>query len=340
MSKPTLRWLAATAWLVLACGGVVRAEPVKLRVGWAQTPSQLTPLAAELSKRHTDLVPHAGQSYVLEPVFFRGSTPQIQGLASGDLEIASLGPSTFALAVANAHLDLRIVADVMQDGAPGHYSTWWAVRKDGPVQKPEDMKGHRAALNALGATTDIVLREVLRRHGVPDSSYTVIEANFASMLAMIENDKVDVVPVMPQFSHDFETTGRYRPLFTHVDISGTTQVGMWCARADFIAANRPALVDFFTDFMRGVRWFLDPAHRAEALDIATALTKQSRDSLAYVFTDRDLYHSPDLMPNIPSVQKDIDKAVEMKVLPTGLEVAPRYVDLTMIAEAKARLERQ
>jgi ABC-type nitrate/sulfonate/bicarbonate transport system substrate-binding protein len=334
------RRAAALASIALFCGTAALADPLKLRIGWAQAPSQLTPLAAELGKRHPEILPLAGKSYAFEPLFFRGSTPQIQALASGDLELASLGPSTFTLAVLNAHLDLRVVADVMQDGAPDHYSTWWAVRKDGPVQTFADMKGRRAALNALGATTDIVLREVLRHHGLADNSYTVIEANFASMFAMMENDKVDLVPVMPQFSHDFEAAGRYRPLFTHVDISGTTQVGMWCMRADVIAGNRPALVDFFTDYMRAVRWFLEPANRAEALEIAMAVTKESREALAYVFTSRDLYHAPDLMPNVPSIQKDIDDAVAMKVLPARLVVEPTYVDLTLIADAKARLDRK
>ena len=335
-----LRRALIAAVVALSWGGTARADPLVLRIGWAQAPAQLTPLAAELAKRHPEIFPGAGRSYVMQPLFFRGSTPQIQALAAGELELASLGPSTFTLAVVNAHVDLRVVADVMQDGAPGHYSTWWAVRKDGPVQTPEDMKGRRAALNALGATTDIVLREVMRKHGVADNSYTVIETNFASMFAMIENDKVDVVPVMPQFSPDFEATGRYRPLFTHVDISGTTQVGMWCMRADVIAAHRPVLVDFFTDYMRAVRWFLDPRNHAEALDIAIAVTKESKESLAYAFTARDLYHSPDLLPNVPSIQKDIDEAVDMKVLPTRLVVAPRYVDLSLIEDAKARLERK
>jgi sulfonate transport system substrate-binding protein len=334
-----MRILAAAIGLLgltLACAAA--AEPVKLRVGWAQAPSQLTPLVAELGRRQPELFQNLGRTYVMEPLLFQGSTPQIQALAGGELEIASLGPSTFALGITNAKLDLRIVADVMQDGAPGYYSTWWAVRKDGPVQKLEDMKGHRAALNAIGATTDIVLRQVMRHAGVPDSSYTVVETNFANMLAMIDNGKVDLVPVMPQFSHDFEMTGRYRALFVHVDHSGTTQVGMWCMRADTIAANRPVLVDFFADFMRAVRWFMASENRAAALDIATAVTKQSRGSLAYVFTGRDLYHSPDLLPNVPSVQKDIDEAVEMKVLPARVEAAPKYVDLTMIEDAKGRLD--
>ena len=44
------------------------------------------------------------------------------------------------------------------------------------------------------------------------------------------------------------------------------------------------------------------------------------------------------MPVIPPVQRDIDMAVSMKMLPARITVAPTYVDLTLIAEAKTRLD--
>jgi NitT/TauT family transport system substrate-binding protein len=318
--------------------GSAAAEPLKIRVGWAQAPSQLTALTAEEMKRHPEHFAHLGKSYVLEPIRFQGSTPQIQGLASGELEIASLGPPSLAIAVNNAHLDLRIIADVMQDGVEGHFGTYWAVRKDGPIKTVEDLRGHRAAINSFGATTDMMLRGAARKHGVADTEYVVIEANFANMLALMENDKVDIVPVMPQFNHDFVATGRYRPLFTINELRGPSQVGMWVATSALIAAHRAELVDFLEDDMRSTRWFLDPKNREEALDIAQAVTKETRQALDYAFGQNDLYHSPDLKPNIPAVQKDIDQAVEMKFLPARVIVDPAYVDLSLIADAKKRLD--
>jgi ABC-type nitrate/sulfonate/bicarbonate transport system substrate-binding protein len=184
----------------------------------------------------------------------------------------------------------------------------------------------------------MLLRTSMRQHGIADNEYTVIETNFVNMLPMMESRKVDLVPVMPQFSHDFDAAGHYRSLFTLRELVGQSQVGMWTARADFIAAHRAALVDFLEDYMRGQRWFLTPANREEALVIAQAVTKESRASLDYVFTEHDLYRSPDLIPNIATVQKDIDWAVSMKLLPAGLTVAPKYVDLSMVEEAKQRLD--
>ena len=198
----------------LLIGGVAaRAEPLKLRVGWAPAPSQLTALSDDLMKRHPALFPHLAKSYVLEPLRFR---QRAADRGAGERRPRDRGARALelALAIGNAHLDLRIVADVMQDGVPGHFDTYWAVRKDGPVRTIKDMRHRHAAINAFGATTDMVLRGTLRQHGVADNEYVVIEANFANMLAMMENDKIDLVPVMPQFNHDFAATGRYRTLFT------------------------------------------------------------------------------------------------------------------------------
>src|SRR5262245_24354872 len=93
--------LAADA--VLAAGGPVRAAvpapPLPIRVGWAQTPGHLAPLAAALAERHPEIMPNQGKTYDFQPVRFPGSTPQIQALAIGDLDVAAFSDSAFALAV-------------------------------------------------------------------------------------------------------------------------------------------------------------------------------------------------------------------------------------------------
>ena len=38
------------------------------------------------------------------------------------------------------------------------------------------------------------------------------------------------------------------------------------------------------------------------------------------------------------MQKEIDEAVELKVLPKRVEISPKYVDLSLIEEAKKRID--
>ena len=228
----------------------------------------------------------------------------------------------------------------MQDGVPGHFDTYWAVRKDGPVRTIEDLRHRHAAINAFGATTDMVLRGTLRQHGVADNEYVVIEANFANMLAMMENDKIDLVPVMPQFNHDFAATGRYRTLFTVGQARGPSRSG--CGRSRPASSRRTgpnSSISSRTTCARCAGSSI-PKNREEALAIAQAVTEESRAALDYAFGPGDLYHSPDLLPNIAAVQKDIDQAAEMKLLPARVVVDPTYVDLTPCRRSQGAARRQ
>jgi sulfonate transport system substrate-binding protein len=331
-------WLTiGAAVLAIAVTAPATADsPVRLRIGWAQV-GHVTPLLDVLVKRHPEIFPHAGRSYVAEGVRFNGSTPQIEALAVGELEIAALAPSSTALAITNAHLDLRIVSDVIQDGRPGWYDEPFVVRKDGPVKTIEDLKGKRLATNAIGSASDNAMRIMLRKHGVQDKDFTTVEINFTNMLPMLAQGKVDLIGAMPQFLAQIREAGSYRTLYTAGAARGPAETIAWVMRADFIAAHRAALVDFFEDHMRAIRWFLDPQHHDEAVAIAVAVTKQKPEELQYFFTHNDFYRSPDLMPNLAAAQSEIDDSVKLGILPKAVKLAPAYVDLSLVEEAKQRL---
>jgi ABC-type nitrate/sulfonate/bicarbonate transport system substrate-binding protein len=328
---------AAAFVAAIGTAGAAHADPWQIRIGWATTPGHMQPLIDELHKRHPDLFHHFGQSYVAAGVRYRGSTPQIQALAIGELEIAAFAPSALALAIENAHLDVRMVADVFQDGWPGYSTVTYVVRKDGPVHTVEDLKGRTVASNAIGSFGDSTMRVMLRKHHVSDRDVTTVETNFASMPAMLDDGKVDLINLVPEFSH-FLREGKYRLLFTGADAQGLAQAQLWAMRADVIAQHRPALVDFFEDHIRAVQWLLAPAHHAEAVAIVAAVTKQPAATLEFVFTHADSHHAPDALPDIPATQKLIDNDVMLGVLPKRVTIAPTYVDLSLAKEAALRVK--
>ena len=101
---------------------------------------------------------------------------------------------------------------------------------------------------------------------------------------------------------------------------------------------RPALIDFFEDHIRARRWFLDPKNRDEAIAITADITKLPKEKLAFAFTKEDFYRSPDARPELTSVQKEIDEAVKLGVLPKPVQISPKHVDLSLIEEAKKRID--
>src|SRR5438477_10001898 len=243
------------------------ADPMPIRVGWVVTPGHLAPLIEALGKREPGVFKHLGQSYVLQTTRFQGTMPQIQAQAIGDLDVAALSTAALALAITNAKLEERVVADVVADGIEGFFTENYVVAADSPIKMIEDIKGKRIATNAIGSASDAAMRTMFRKHGIKDADFTTVETNFANMPAMLDGGKVDMIGVLPQFSKGIIGNDKYRILFTGRDAVGPIQAVMWAMRAEVIAANRPALVDFFEDHIRAVRWFLNEKKRDAALDI-------------------------------------------------------------------------
>src|SRR5580704_18160281 len=198
--------LAASTALARA-GRPVRAQtaPVKIRIGWVVVPASLAPLVLEKK----DILKHFGRSYVAEATRFEGTPPVITALASGELDIGPLAFSSFGLAIQNARMDdLRVICDEIQDGVPGHGSNEFMVLKDGPVKTVPDLKGKVLATNAMGSAVDIAMRAMLRRSGLEaNKDYTVVEAPFPAMRAMLAERKADLVSAVPPFSLDPELPG-------------------------------------------------------------------------------------------------------------------------------------
>jgi NitT/TauT family transport system substrate-binding protein len=330
---------AGLALLALAAFSVpaLADGPVQLRIGWVQV-GHVTPMYDILVKRHPELFPHYGKSYTFAGVRFNGTTPEIEALAVNELEIASMASSSMTLAITNAKLDMRMVSDLIQDGRKGSYDEPFMVRKNGPIKTIADIKGKRVATNAIGSASDTSMRIMLRKHDIADSDFTTVEANFANMFPMIEEGKVDLIPVLPQDMKRIAAAGRYRTLFTAGEARGPAETVAWAMRASFIAQHRAALVDFFEDHLRALHWFLDPKHHADAVEIAAEVTKQKPDELQYFFTHDDFYRDPNGLPDLKAAQTEIDNSVKLGILKQGIELSPHYVDLSLVKEGAARLD--
>src|SRR5262245_25727884 len=237
----------------------------------------------------------------------------VTALANGELEVANLAYSTLAIAIQNAGMDdLRIIADEFRDGVPGYYSQEYMVLADGPIKKVEDLKGKVAATNAAGSAVDVAMKALLRKFGLEDKrDYTVVEAPFPTMRAMLAEKKVDLIPAVLPFSLDPELRKISRPLFNQRDAIGVTQMITWQARKAFIDKNRAVLVDFMEDTLSIVRWYLDEKNHKDAMEIAARVTKQPVERFDWIFTKRDTYRDPDMKPNLEALQKNIDMTKDL-----------------------------
>jgi sulfonate transport system substrate-binding protein len=325
--------LASVALFLLSMS-LAQADPLQIRGAW------VAPVAnwASIWLAKKDLAKHFGQSYVFEPVHFAGTPPMVTAIANNEVEIGDLAFSTLPIAIENAGMDdIRVIADEFQDGAPGYRDDTYDVLADGPIKKIEDLKGTVVATNAIGSGVDVAMRAMLRKHGLEaNRDYTVIEAPFPAMAAMLAEKKVALIPAIVPFALGPQYNSA-RPLFTVHDAIGVSQFIVWTARKPFIDAHRAALVDFLEDTMRIERWYLDPRNHDAAAQIASQITKQPPERSGWLFTKQDYYRNPNMLPNLDALQKNVDITHELGFVKASLDVKA-HSDLSLVEEAAKRLQ--
>lgn len=334
--------IAAALWIACAAGAVTgvpaQAEPLQIRAGYANTPNTMTPLLFEL--KDLGVLKHYGQSYTVSSLHFGGTGAEITALAAGDLDIATLAFSSLGAAIQNGHMDdLRVVADGFQDGRPNSYSAEFRVLKDSPIKSVEDLKGKVLVSNGIGGAIDMAIRAMLRRHHLEDKrDYTIVEAPFPTMKALLFEHKADLVGMVPPFSYDAQIKADTRVLFRMRDALGPTQMIVWTARKGFLEKNRAALYDFFEDSVRALHWYLDPKNRDAAIEIVARYTKQPPEHYAsWIFTAGDFYHDVNARPNLAALQRNIETQRALGFLKDDIDVR-KFSDLSFIDEAARRIK--
>jgi ABC-type nitrate/sulfonate/bicarbonate transport system substrate-binding protein len=332
---------AALASIALAMSiGAAQAEPVQIRMSFIVPVSNW----ATMLFKTPGLAKHLGKSYTFQAVHYNNTTTLPIALAANELEIANFGFSSLPIAINNAGMtDLRIIADELHDGVPGYYSNQYLVLKDSPIKTVEDLKGKVLAAAGYGTGTDIPLRAMLAKHNMQDKrDVTIIEAQIPTMPAMLKDRKVDLIALPRPFTANPEVIATTRTLFTQADAMGVTQLAMWVARASFIEKNRAALTDFMEDALRQERWYLDPANNAEAIKIATELTKSPPDRWqSWLFKkdgqNGDYYHNPDGKLDLDALQQAIEAQVKLGFLKQTLDIR-KFTDLSVVEDAAKRLK--
>jgi NitT/TauT family transport system substrate-binding protein len=320
----------------IAASSGASADPLRIRIQHDVAPAHITPLIPLAPK---ELYRNWGKSYVVEPTRLQGSGPGMTALAAGEIELAALGAQTLALIVSQAKIDVRVIAQHTSSGVPGYGATGFWVRA-GEFKSIDDLKGKLLGVNARGSTPDSVYKILLGQRGWKEGTdYQIVEVRFAAQLPALDAKRIDVAFLVEPFGLMAEKKG-HKMLFTTADALGPTETLAYVGRADWVAKNRAALVDFLADHMRFRRWLLsdDPKTRAEVLKVLSKVTKQPAAAFAdWVFTRKDpSYRALDLKVDVARMQKNIDDIHRIGALPATIDAA-KYIDMSLAEDAAKRL---
>jgi len=336
MNRRGLLRLVSAGVLLVAAPAVstpVSAEPLKLRVNYSVVPPHLVPVF--FTKK--DLIKHEGKSYTPQFIFTNSSGIVMQAMAAREMDLGVLTVPAFANAIQNAQQPLVAIGDLTQDGP--WFSAIFAVKAESPIKTVKDLKGKTIATNGIGGGLDGAVRAMLLKNGLkPDTDVQIVDANFAAMEAMLREGKVDVATFAAPFWARAQAKGGVRTLFTMKDAIGDNQHLFWVARRDLLERHKTVLVDFFEDYLRAHRWFVDPTNRAEAFDLIAKFAKQPAANFDWELREGTGYfRGKDLRLDRAVFQRTADALLEVGFLKAKFDTAP-HIDESIIIEAAKRLQ--
>ncbi|HEV8015101.1 MAG TPA: ABC transporter substrate-binding protein [Stellaceae bacterium] len=328
--------MAAGIAVIALSAAAAQADPVKIRMGWVAAPASLVPILFPAD----GIAKHNGVTYTVEATHFQGSPLQITALQAGEIDTAALGFSSFSLAVENAGMsDLKIIADEIQWGVDGYGTADFAVLKDSPIKKIEDLKGKVLVTNGIGGGLDMIMKAEMLKHGMIDKrDFSVIEINFPNMKSVLEEHKADLIPSTLPWSRDPAQAAISRTLFTTADAMGHVALSFWVAHQGFLDKNRAAVVDLLEDYIRSIHWYLDPKNHDAAVKVVADFLKVPQKNLEpWSFTKEDNYRDPNGVTDIDAVSRNIHTQRELGLIKADLD-AQQYDGLALIKEAAGRVK--
>jgi len=200
------------------------------------------------------------------------------------------------------------------------------------------LRGRTLAVDSPKAGFGFVLRELLKRHGVPEADVKVVragatEVRFRDLLAgsfdaTLLRTPYDIVAAQ----RGFRTLATVESLGPYVGTCGL-------ARRSWAKAHAPALVGFLRAYRASMEWLADPAHRRIAEALLVANLRDMTPELAPPVLERLLDPREGLLRRFEIEPAALGTVLELRRTYAeprrALDDPARYVDPSYLARAMA-----
>jgi NitT/TauT family transport system substrate-binding protein len=257
-----------------------------------------------------------------------GVSPGMQAVASGSLNIM--------------HNTCNAVISFIESGGGGvHLSLVSMGVHPGVVigrkglKSPAQLKGKVVGTSSVKSGSTILLRRVLKAHGLDPATYDVVAGQgSAQIFSGLQAGAFDAVWLVPPQSLVAQAAG-FPVIGTFKEAAPKFPFVCFATNDAWLKSNTAVAQGFAKAWLAGVAWLYEPANRAEAEALLAEALKLSPDIAAATY-DELILKSKDTFPRDGKVDPDvlrgmIDVMVEGEELPAKPKGdVTRYLDDTML----------
>jgi ABC-type nitrate/sulfonate/bicarbonate transport system substrate-binding protein len=310
---PTARALAVSAVLLMAAASTASAET--LRVGKVGA-TAFSFVPADIGAR-TGIFKNNGVD--VEISGFGGDAKLQQAMAADSIDVAlGSGPGLAFIVKGSPAKGIAAMA-----GPPLLFAL--AVRNDGSVKSPDDLKGRKVGVSTVGSVTSWIISEVARQKGWGyDGMVQVPLGNDATRIAALKTKSVDAAIVNLAQALNYAHSGEGRVLLRFNNLVKDFIIHVIFATDKAIANKPEALRGFLKGWFETIAFMR--ANKDKSVEIAAQVMGTDAKTASSIYDE--------LMPMFSNTGKFDPKAlavlrrsfVEMKTLPSEPDMSKLYTE--------------
>jgi ABC-type nitrate/sulfonate/bicarbonate transport system substrate-binding protein len=183
----------------------------------------------------------------------------IKTLIAGTVDLARSG-THFGIIAASRGAEIKIIG-----GA--NYGYPYEIISQPQFKSLADLKGQRIAAGSRASITTVIFKDVMQRHGIPPSAYTLLFVGGSPerFQTVASGAAAASVAEAPPFNFRSVEAGR-RVLFRYSDEIKSLQFTSFFAQTKSLTQNRPLYARFMRAMSQAMRWINDPANEKAVIE--------------------------------------------------------------------------
>ncbi|MGE5818866.1 MAG: ABC transporter substrate-binding protein [Deltaproteobacteria bacterium] len=258
-------------------------------------------------------------------------TPQaVTAVATGASDLASVTPDVAMLAAIKGQGDVVIVSNEVR------LPTWDLIVQP-EVKSYADLKGKILGVSQIQSASTLNLRQLLRKHGLKDNDYTVLQVGGSGKrYAAIQSKQIAGSLITEPVNFEAMDAG-FRKLGGVYDVSVVPSVVMAVTRS-WASANEKVLVGFLRAVYKAQDWLNNTKNKKEAVDLMVDLSKAHRSSVERSYdkyvVELKVYNRGAITADV--IKRTLEDMAEIEAISKPIPDPNKLLDLSYRQKALAK----
>jgi len=253
----------------------------------------------------------------------------VTALVTGAINIASPTPDVAMLAAIKGQGDVIIISNEIR------LPTWdLLVQPD--IKSYADLKGKVLGVSQLQSASTLSLRQLLRKHGLKDDDYNVLQVGGSGKrYAALQSKQIAASLITEPVNFEAMDAG-FKKLGGVYEVSVVPSTVIVVSRA-WAQANEKVVVGFLRAMYRAQDWINNSKNKKGAVDLMVELSKAQRSSVERTYdkyvSELKVYNRGDI--NADVIRKTLEDMAEIDAISKPIPDPNKFLDLSYRQKALA-----